>query len=80
MPSNKNKKLEIMNLLQRLKPEVLLLVNEYAVKYPMSGADLIETLEKHYYISNLRYGHAIELLGLVPYKQHQTPFDLFLEA
>lgn len=69
-----------MNLLQRLKPEVLVLVNEYTVKYPMSGADLIEALEKNNYISNLRYGHAIELLGLVPFKQHQTAFDLFLDA
>ena len=69
-----------MNLFETLKPEVLEAVNQYAEKFPMSGADLIETLEKHYYISNLRYGHAIELLGLVPYKQHQTPFDLFLEV
>ena len=69
-----------MNLLQRLKPEVLVLVKEYTVKYPMSGADLIEALQKNDYISSLRYGHVMELLGLVPYKQHQTAFDLFLEV
>jgi hypothetical protein len=69
-----------MNLFERLKPEVLVLVNEFAVKWPMSGADLIETLEKHYYISNLRYGHAIELLGLIPYTPHLSPYDLFLDA
>lgn len=68
-----------MNLFERLKPEVLVLVNEYAVKWPMSGADLIETLKENDFICNLRYGHAIELLELVPYVQHQSPYDLFLE-
>ena len=69
-----------MNLFERLKPEVLVFVNEYAAKYPMSGADLIETLKENDYISNLRYGHAIELLGLIPYTPHLSPYNLFLEA
>ena len=69
-----------MNLFETLKPEVLEAVNQYAEKFPMSGADLIETLKENDYVSNLRCGHAIELLGLVPYKQHQTPYDLFLEV
>ena len=69
-----------MNLLERLKPEVLVLVNEFAVKWPMSGADLIETLKENDYVTNLRYGHAVELLGLVPYTPHLSPFDLFLDA
>jgi len=69
-----------MNLLQRLKPEVLVAVNKLADKYPVLGGALIDALEMEEYVCNLRYGHVIELLGLVPYKLHQTPYDLFLDA
>ena len=67
-----------MNLLERLKPEVLVALNEYIAKYPMSGGELKEALENKDFVSNLRYGHVVELIGLVvPYKQNQSPYDLF---
>ena len=66
-----------MNLLERLKPEVLASVNEYAAKYPMLGGELKEALENNDFVSNLRYGSVVELLGLVPYKQNQSPYHLF---
>ena len=66
-----------MNLLERLKPEVLVALNEYIANYPMSGGELKEALENNEYICNLRYGHVIELLSLVPYTPHLSPYDLF---
>ena len=67
-----------MNLFKRLKPEVLVALNEYTATYPTLGGELKEALEGKDFVSNLRYGSAVELLGLVPYKQNQSPYDLFL--
>ena len=69
-----------MNLYQRLKPEVLVLVNKYAEKYPTTGGELVEALENNVYLHDLRYGHVVELEGIVPWTPDQTPYDLFLEA
>ena len=66
-----------MNLFERLKPEVLASLNKYADMYPISGGELIEALVKNNYIHNLRYGHAMELLGTMPFKKNQSPYDLF---
>ena len=66
-----------MNLLERLNPEVLAFLNEYIANYPMSGGELKEALENNDYICNLRYGHVIELLSLVPYTPNLSPYDLF---
>ena len=68
-----------MNLLERLKPEVLVVLNKLADRYPISGGQLIKALEMEEYVCNLRYGYVVELLSLVPYKDNQSPYDLFLE-
>jgi hypothetical protein len=67
-----------MNLFERLKPEVLVALNKYTATYPMSGDELKEALKNKDFVSNLRYGHVVELLSLVPYKQNQSPYGLFL--
>ena len=69
-----------MNLLQRLKPEVLVALNEYWIKYPTLGQDLIDALEGHEWIHDIRFGFVQDLLGMVPYAPHQSVYDLFLEA
>ena len=69
-----------MNLLERLKPEVLVLVNEYVEEYPILGGALIETLQDNEYIINVSYGHIVDLLGLIPYTPHLSPYDLFLDV
>ena len=69
-----------MNLLERLKPEVLVLVNEYVEEYPILGGALVETLQDNEYIINVRYGHIVDLLGLIPYTPHLSPYDLFLDV
>ena len=67
-----------MNLYQRLKPEVLVSLNQYIAKYPTLGAELIETLTNEEFVTDIRYGHVVDLLQLDP-SQDQSIYDLFLD-
>ena len=68
-----------MNLLQKLKPQVLEALNEYAEKYPTLGQELVDELTNNQFLINMRYGFVIDLKGLMPMSFAQTPYDLFLE-
>ena len=46
-----------MNLFKRLKPEVLVALNEYTAKYPTLGVELKEALEDSQFVAYLRYGN-----------------------
>lgn len=68
-----------MNLLQKLKPQVLEALNAYAIKYPTCGEALVEELTNNDFLINMRYGFVIDLKGLMPMYFAQTPYDLFIE-
>lgn len=53
-----------MNLLEKLKPEVLELLNKEAVKYPLSTEQLKQRLSELHFWTHLKMGDAYALCRL----------------
>lgn len=51
------------NLLQKLRPEILQLLNEDLIKYPNSTQLLINELTSTYYINELKYFCILDIQG-----------------
>lgn len=49
------------NLLQRLKPEILIEMDKYNEKYPLVIKELKNELENLYYVNDIRYQFIIQL-------------------
>ena len=49
------------NLLEKLKSEILNLIELDASRYPLAAKELKDELQKLYYVSDIKYGFIIQL-------------------
>lgn len=49
------------NLLERLKPEILIEMEKYNKQYPLAIKELKNELENLYYVNDIRYQYIIQL-------------------
>jgi hypothetical protein len=51
----------MQNLLERLKPEILQVMEEYNERYPLVIKELKDELKNLYYVNDIRYHYIIRL-------------------
>ena len=48
-------------LLERAKPELLVTLSSFAVKFPLTRVEITSALVKHYFVIDLPYGIVMEI-------------------
>lgn len=51
----------MQNLLERLKPEILQVMEEYNERYPLTITELKDELKNLYYVNDIKYHYILRL-------------------